>query len=814
MKRGRLLLLLMGLSLVTALAHGKERVIVTTDGEGDDKASMVRLLMYSNELDIEGLIYSNSQFHHRDVSPIANHQAGPGGWIEQTIAQYEASLGNLRRHASGWPDGSRLRAAVRNGNRGAPNGGVGNVYDNGAVGEGWDTPGSDLIISKLLDGDSRRVWLQAWGGLSTIAQAFYRLRASYSPAQLNRALSKARVYAVVEQENPTPYGSPYYGTTGRNSEWLQRNFPTLRIVQPVVQPWSFAYLGDGVNPGRNMGIYGGPYADSVNPRYNDYIYQPSWYGSHVAGHGAIGRHYQAVGSEGDSLAFFHVLDNGLRSFENPSWGGWGGRMRPVAVNFWTDAYDDGNRSKGFWRWVDDLQSDFAARMDWALYGEFGRANHRPVISTAQGALRREVAPGQFVRLSVSASDPDGNALTYRWYHYRDAGDDPYLASTIPLQGDSTANASLTIPGNALGKEIHIIVEVKDNGIAHPLKRYARFILDVTGNASNDPAPVAGDDNGGQPPAADAPADAPADQGRAGENLLRNSGFEDGNIDPWRAWGSFGAVRGNARGGSWSVIINAGSGGGSNVTSVRPGGRYEYSAWGKGGSGARIGYKLYDSGFNQIGTTVNSPSFAANYERRSLSFTLPANAAYAQVFAWNSGGGAAYLDDVALIDVAGGTAATEAPEPVPERADTSVPVDSGENLLTNPGFEGGRLSPWSAWGSFYPVNDGNARSGDWAIRVLPSNGGGTNVVTAQAGQRYVYSGWGKAINGSGARLGVKFFDAAYQQIGDEQSSADFSRSYSRQAIEFTAPAGTRYIQVFGWNSSTGSLYLDDLSLTAQ
>ncbi len=811
MKRWRVLfLLLMGLSFASALAQAKERVIVTTDGEGDDKASMVRLLMYSNELDIDGLIYTNSQFHHRDVSPIANHQAGPGGWIEQAIAQYEASLVNLRRHAGGWPDASRLRGVVRNGNRGAPDGGVGNVYDNGAVGERWDTAGSDLIISKLLDGDSRRVWLQAWGGLSTIAQAFYRLRASYSQAQLDRALAKARIYAVVEQENPTPYGAPIYGTTGRNAEWLQRNFPTLRILQPEVQPWMFAYLGDGVNPGRNMGVNGGRFADSVNPHYNDYVYQPSWYGSHVAGHGAIGRHYQAVGSEGDSLAFLHVLDNGLRSYQNPTWGGWGGRMRPVGVNFWTDAYDDGNRSKGFWRWVEDLQSDFGARMDWALHSEFGRANHRPVINTASGSLRRQAAPGQPVRLAVSASDPDGNALTYRWYHYRDAGDDPYLASTISLQGASTANASLTVPGNALGKEIHIIAEVRDNGVAHPLKRYARFVLEVNGNASADPAPVVDDTPGSQSP----PTDAPSDQAQAGENLLRNNGFEDGNTDPWRAWGSFGAERGNAHSGSWSVAFFAGSGGGANVTSVRPGGRYEFSAWGKGGSGARIGVKLFDSGFNQIGAAVHSSPFAANYERRSLSFTLPANAAYAQVFAWNTAGGAAFIDDVALIDVAGDTAASQAPEPVSRPADSTGSDDGGVNLLTNPGFEGGRLSPWSAWGSFYPVNDGNARSGDWAVRVLPSNGGGTNVVSAQPGQRYVFSGWGKAINGVGARLGVKFFNAAYQQIGKQQLSGEFSRSYGRQAIEFTAPAGTGYIQVFGWNNSTGSLYLDDLSLTAR
>lgn len=33
-----------------------------------------------------------------------------------------------------------------------------------------DTPGSDLIKEKLLDGDTRPLWLQAWGGGNTIAR--------------------------------------------------------------------------------------------------------------------------------------------------------------------------------------------------------------------------------------------------------------------------------------------------------------------------------------------------------------------------------------------------------------------------------------------------------------------------------------------------------------------------------------------------------------------------------------------------------------------------------------------------------------------
>src|SRR5262245_45961252 len=41
----------------------RPRVIVTTDGEIDDRDSMIRFLLYANEFDVEALIYNSSRFH-------------------------------------------------------------------------------------------------------------------------------------------------------------------------------------------------------------------------------------------------------------------------------------------------------------------------------------------------------------------------------------------------------------------------------------------------------------------------------------------------------------------------------------------------------------------------------------------------------------------------------------------------------------------------------------------------------------------------------------------------------------------------------
>lgn len=61
------------------------RVIVTSDGEIDDQCSMVRFLLYANELDIEGIVTSSSQYHGQGHSWPGNdwiepYQSGCGPW--------------------------------------------------------------------------------------------------------------------------------------------------------------------------------------------------------------------------------------------------------------------------------------------------------------------------------------------------------------------------------------------------------------------------------------------------------------------------------------------------------------------------------------------------------------------------------------------------------------------------------------------------------------------------------------------------------------------------------------------------------------
>jgi len=83
----------------------KQRILVLTDiaNEPDDQMSMVRLLVYSNEFDVEGLIAGTSTWMRNRVRPDV---------INTLLDAYAAVRPNLALHASGYPDPAALRRAV------------------------------------------------------------------------------------------------------------------------------------------------------------------------------------------------------------------------------------------------------------------------------------------------------------------------------------------------------------------------------------------------------------------------------------------------------------------------------------------------------------------------------------------------------------------------------------------------------------------------------------------------------------------------------------------------------------------------------
>ena len=105
------------------------------------------------------------------------------------------------------------------------------------------------------------------------------------------------------------------------------------------------------------------------------------------------------------------------------------------------------------------------------------ANHAPraVLNGYDGKdiLRITARPGQKLSLDAGLSrDPDGDALAYEWFVYREAG--TYAGDAV-LTNPSSSLALPDVPGDAAGKTIHVVLTLRDNGTP-PLAAYRRAVV--------------------------------------------------------------------------------------------------------------------------------------------------------------------------------------------------------------------------------------------------------------------------------------------------------------------------------------------------
>jgi hypothetical protein len=168
---------------------------------------------------------------------------------------------------------------------------------------------------------------------------------------------------------------------------------------------------------------------------------------------------------------------------HPECGRWGGRFRPTGagVGYIDTADRNDGKDDSFWtvaRWRQSYQNALWARMEWSTR-PFAEANHEPV-AVCNGDRGRRVmtihaAPGTTVRLSAAGStNPDGNALSYKWRVYREAG---AFVGKLAIAGSDQRDAAIVLPVDAAGTTIHVILEVTDDG-KPPLTAYRRVMVDV------------------------------------------------------------------------------------------------------------------------------------------------------------------------------------------------------------------------------------------------------------------------------------------------------------------------------------------------
>ena len=474
------------------------RTVVTTDMESDDLASLVRYMLYTNDLDTQGLVYTASKYHWegdgrgtRFFLPNREYNTSQTQWrptgtttIETHLLKAYADVySNLHVHDKRFPTPEYLRSITK----------VGNVQFDGEMAE--DTPGSDLIKDLILDTDPRTLYLQAWGGTNTIARALASIEASHSNSSSwnetkTRIDRKVVILASGFQDNTY-------------AEYIAPEWPNLRVeeLSKGYDTWGFNCNGGVGNvrglPDNNKFYQGKWIKENIQIGPLGSLYRSWLDGQTTFGGGdpldVFGDPAKAAGgwckpmqkydflSEGDNVAFNPLLPTGLQAPGDTNLGGWGGRrMQNSSVpNLWVLVDGEVGRNGSdieSWttgRWVDAAQNDFAARMQWTSMPTYQQGNHAPHVAV-KGPHAIKVRAGSDVYLSARVSDPDDDRVVVKWWQYLEEGTYPNFI-VIERKNDT---AIVKVPSNARsGQTISIIVQGTDDG-AFPLTRYDRVLMEV------------------------------------------------------------------------------------------------------------------------------------------------------------------------------------------------------------------------------------------------------------------------------------------------------------------------------------------------
>jgi hypothetical protein len=146
----------------------KPRLIVTTDigQDPDDAQSMVRLLHYANEFDIEGII-ANADANYTKEPPVLKDYI-----IHDMINAYAKIETNLRLHDDLFPTAEQLHSVVKKGCYGNAE----KIPYTEFIGDSMDTEGSDWLIKVIDKKDDRPVNIAVWGGACDLAQVLWKIK--------------------------------------------------------------------------------------------------------------------------------------------------------------------------------------------------------------------------------------------------------------------------------------------------------------------------------------------------------------------------------------------------------------------------------------------------------------------------------------------------------------------------------------------------------------------------------------------------------------------------------------------------------------
>jgi hypothetical protein len=324
--------------ILAALGGEAPRLAVLTDigGDPDDQQSMIRLMVYANELDIELLLASAAGTRGELKEAVTRPDL-----ILEIIDAYESVLPNLRKHAEGWPEAAKLRRCVKSGN---PH------RERAHIGEGHDTEGSRALIERVDAGNTERpLNIAIWGGQTDFSQALWRVKQDRGAEGFATFARKLRVYDINDQDGI--------------AEWMRGEFPGLN------------YILAKAPPGRDKreGTYRGVYLTG-----DESLTSKAWIEANVKSRGPLGALYptkthtvpnkHGCMKEGDTPSWFFFLPLGGNDPNAPAKPGWGGQFQREADGWWRDlpAKKDFDPRSTVSRWREVFQADFSKRMRWCV----------------------------------------------------------------------------------------------------------------------------------------------------------------------------------------------------------------------------------------------------------------------------------------------------------------------------------------------------------------------------------------------------------------------------------------------------------------
>jgi hypothetical protein len=206
-----------------------------------------------------------------------------------------------------------------------------------------------------------------------------------------------------------------------------------------------------------------------------YVYAHDVVPSVVQSHGGALAGLYDGGGEVDSPSLFNLvsMNLGLSHALLPQYGGWGDMFREHGSleNIWVTFQRD-----ELARWFDETYSDFLARCEWEDQS-YAAANHAPsaVVNDIDGTAFlyiQEDAGGTVSLSAAGSSDPDGDQLSYTWFHHERAS---AYDGTVSINGSGNRDATVTVPAGIGSDEIHVLLEVRDNG-SPDLVSYRRIVI--------------------------------------------------------------------------------------------------------------------------------------------------------------------------------------------------------------------------------------------------------------------------------------------------------------------------------------------------